>query len=342
MSADLKVWRNLFKTVIVVDPLLSSRFEEEENASARGVERMQEMMEETFVNFSSSQAFIADALKSLKLSLDKARELYFRLLLLPVELTRLQEQNLDAARHKYIVTDEDLNPNMRFVDNQMVEALTNQADFMDEVEDGKLTWLTDNRMLLSALLKKITASNIYKEYMSAPTTDFKADCRLWRDLFKNVILPSEDLAEALEDKSVYWNDDIDTIGTFVLKTFRRLEEGVDQPILPQYKDAEDARFGEELFRAVVKNKEEYRALINDAIHTDSWDTERLAFMDVVIALTAIAELLNFPKIPVVVTVNEYIEMAKSYSTPKSGFFINGVVGGVIKRLQEEGKLNKAN
>lgn len=340
MAADLKVWQELYRAVLVPDTAMTAAIAEMENYSARGIERMQEMMQNTFANFSSSQALTDEALKALRRSLDKARELYFRLLALPVELTALQERNLDAARHKYIVTDEDLNPNLRFVENEFVAKLAADEDFLQYIGDNKICWMTENPDLLKELLKAITESAIYREYMEAPTTDFNNDCELWRNLMRSVIIPSDALEEVLEESSVYWNDDLDTIGTFAIKTIRRFKDGEEKPVLPQYKDDEDARFGSELFSDVVKNKEDYRAVINEVVRTESWDTERLAFMDVVIALTAIAEAVNFPKIPLNVTVNEYIEIAKSYSTAKSGTFIHGILGAAIASLQAKGRIMK--
>lgn len=301
---------------------------------------MRELMESTFSNFSSSQGHVADAAKTLAYSLEKSNELYHMILLLAVEITALQEQNLDAARHKYLATDSDLNPNLRFVDNAFVRRLGEDPAFRAFVDKNKLSWLTNDRPLLSSLLRNILASDIYKDYMAAPDTSYQNDCMLWKNLLRYVVLPNEELHEALEDKSVFWNDDIDTIGTFVIKTIRRFEDGEAEPLLPMFKDDEDARFGRELFNAVVKNKEEYGEIIDKALNKDSWETDRLAFMDVVIARTALAEILNFPKIPVSVSINEYIEIAKAYSTNKSSFFINGLLGAAVSNLRAEGRVVK--
>lgn len=340
MAADLKVWREIFNLIIVPDTQLAKIYAELPNYSLRGVERMQELMETTFTNFSSSQSHVADAAKTLAYSLEKANELYYLLLLLAVELTALQDQNLDAARHKYLATDSDLNPDLRFVENKFIERLSADARFQAFVEKNKLSWFTNDRLLLSSLLKQVLASDIYKDYMAAPETTYQDDCLLWKNLFRYVILPNEELQETLEDKSVFWNDDIDTIGTFVIKTIRRFEEENPDPLLPMFKDEEDARFGRELFNAVVKNKEEYGEIIDHALNKDSWESDRLAFMDVVIARTALAEILNFPKIPVNVSINEYIEIAKAYSTPKSSFFINGLLGAAVSNLRAEGRVIK--
>lgn len=182
-------------------------------------------------------------------------------------------------------------------------------------------------------------------------TDARADGELWRELFKRVILENGYFLQALEDKSVFWNDDLDIISTFVLKSIRRLEEPLGTefhkengdktgPIPEMYKDEEDRDFGPGLVRAVYRNKEVYRGYINDALDGGNWESERLAFMDVVILLAAIAEIMNYPKIPISVSVNEYIEIAKAYSTSRSGQFVNGLLGAIISRLQDERLLFK--
>lgn len=340
MASDLKVWREIFSLFIAPDAELARLYTEMPNYSLRGVERMQELMETTFSNFSSSQGHVADMAKTLTYSLETAHKLYYILLLLAVDLTRLQEQNLDAARHKYLTTEEDMNPDLRFVENKFIALLTQNRTFLDFVEKHKMSWIANERVILASLLKKVFDSDIYRDYMAAPKPTLEDDCRLWKNLLRYVILPDGDLQETLEDKSVFWNDDLDTIGTFVLKTIRRFEEGVSEPILPMFKDDEDARFGRELFNAVVKGKEEYAEILDKALNKDSWETDRLAFMDVVIAYTALAEILKFPKIPVNVSINEYIEIAKAYSTPKSSLFINGLLGAAIVNLRESGRLVK--
>ena len=340
MANDLKVWVDIFNAIIVSDNSLLREFENIENYTLRGVDRMKEMMQTTFSNFSSSQGHISDAIKTLRQSLEKAHELYFWLLLLPVELTNLREQQIEINRNKFITTNEDINPNLRFVENALVERLRQSEQLNSIVESKKIAWLPNDRILINKLLKSIMESDIYNDYMNAPETDVHTDCEFWRSVFKHIILSDQDLIEALEEKSVFWNDDLDIIGTFTLKTFKRFEENPSDAIMAMYKDEEDSLFGEELFRATVKNKEEYRQLIDTFVKKESWDSERLAFMDVVITLTAIAEMLNFPKIPLKVTINEYIEMAKAYSTPKSSSFINGILASIINNLKQQGRLLK--
>ena len=189
------------------------------------------------------------------------------------------------------------------------------------------------------LLDAIKSSDIYGYYMSLPSTSATDDAAFLRDLYRHIIFTNPDFLECLESMSVFWNDDIDILSTFVLKSIRRIENGdCLNVVLDKYKDEEDARFGAELIRALYNNKEQYRLLIDDAVSGSNWDKDRLAFMDIVIIETAIAEIFNFPKIPIQVSVNEYIEMAKSYSTPRSGQFVHGILGSIISRLQKENKL----
>ncbi len=338
---DDQIWEKIFNLIIMPDPGVNKVISERENFTLRGVERMRSMMEDTFRNFYASRDNLDDALRTLSLSMKKARDLYFRLLILPVELVRMREQQIEDNRSKYVPTAEDLNPNMRFVENGYVKAVEKNEDVESYCEENKISWLPTHKDLLESLLKTIMASELYQEYMDFPATDLYTDTEFWRNVFKQIILNNEDFLESLETESVFWNDDLEIIGTFVLKTMKRFGEGgEDNPVLPMYKDEEDARFGKQLFSDVVKNKDVYRRYIDDFINTEHWDTDRLAIMDVVITMTALSEILNFPKIPLVVSINEYIELAKSYSTSKSGAFVNGLLSSIVTRLKDEGKIMK--
>lgn len=276
----------------------------------------------------------------LKDSLDKAYELYYYLLTLPIELTKLQERRIEAAKGKYMPSEEEMNPNMRFVENTFVSSLMLSQPLQEMVKAFSLTW-SEDEVYLRLILDKILKSDIYEEYMTKEYVSENDDIDFWRQVMKKVVLPDEDLAELLESKSVYWNDDIDIVGTFVVKTIKRFASDEEMPFLPQYKDEEDAQFAELLFVNAVKNKERYMELIDKFVKKSSWDTERLAFMDVVILYVALAELEKVPSVPAVVTINEFVEMAKCYSTPNSGQFINGILYSIIKHLKNEGLLNKS-
>lgn len=339
---DDQIWEKIMNLIILPDTAVNNSFTTRENFTLRGVERMKGMLAETFKNFYASRDNVDDALKTLALSMAKGRELYFRLLILPVELAAMREWQLEENRQKYVPTEEDLNPNMRFVENGLVKALEDNSSVRTYCDANKLSWLPDHRGMLESLLKEIMESDLYADYMDFPATDFQMDCEFWRNVFKQIVFHNEYFLDALESESVFWNDDLEIIGTFVLKTFKRFEDEQPDvnPVLPMYKDDEDASFGKILFGDVVKNKDLYRRYIDDCINTKQWDTERLAFMDVIVTMTALAEIINFPKIPLVVSINEYIEIAKCYSTSKSGAFVNGLLSTIVGRLREEGVISK--
>ena len=346
-KADSQIWPELFRHFISVDPTISSLVERYENYSLRGVDRAKEMVVQTFRDFASSQDNILDGLADLKASLEKARELYFRLLMLPMEITYQREVELDERRHRYGASEEDLNPNPKFIDNELVKLLNGNEAIKEYANQKKISWIEQDRELVRHLLKKILESKLYDDYMSDPISDLRQDCEFWRRAMRSIILNDPEFLEILETMSVFWNDDLDIMGEFVLKTFRRFEEkasdpdcNIKEPVMPMYKDEEDAKFGRELFEATVKKHDIYRGYIDATLNKQHWDTERLAYMDVVIMVTALAEIFNFPKIPIQASLNEYIEIAKSYSSSKSGSFINGLLANIITNLKESGKLKK--
>lgn len=340
--ADERIWQEIFKTIILPDNQLSKAISEREGYTLAGKERMEEMMDQTFSNFYSAADGKDDAVKTLRMSMDKARELYFRLLWLPVQLVQLRDRDIDEARNRYLASDADRNPNLRFVENEFVKTIATNEDIDAAMEGLGRNMTIDDEPMTRALLRAIMESEIYKEYMEFPVTDFTSDCDFWRKIYKNVIFVNEYFLEALEDKSVFWNDDLDTIGTFVIKTVKRIAEKKSfAGIMATYKDEEDAMFGRLLVDAVIENHETYREYINAALDTKVWEADRMAYMDVVIMMTALAEILNFPKIPLTVSINEYVEIAKSYSTRKSPQFVHGVLAAVLKKLKENGVLVKS-
>ncbi len=343
LKEDVAFWVTVLKTMVKDNPQVIEAARRNPDFTMVGFEQGVDKVIDTLENFSDNRMLLPGARKALKDSLDKAYELYHSLLLLSVEITRMQERRLDAARHKYLPTPEDLNPNMKLVDNPLPRLLAENPDMQAYLKDNKGASWADDEMLIRSFLDAILRSKIYQDYIAKETTTFAEDIDFWRSVYRHIILPSDELSEALENKSLYWNDDLQIMGTFTLKTIKQIAntggEG-NVRLLPQYKDEEDARFGEELFKYAVENRETYREYIDRFINEKHWDTERLAFMDIVIMLTAIAELLNFPSIPLAVTLNEYIEIANYYSTPRSGHFINGILYSVITYLKEQGLLSK--
>ncbi len=348
-SEDHRIWSDLYKYFVAEDSGLIAEFSKRENYTLHGLERARKMIESTFSAFYASSDDVSGAVKSLERSLRTSRELYLRLLTLPVAITKMREQEIEDNRNKYIRTAEDENPNLRFVDNKLISLLERDDQLQAERDsDNSLNWIDDDRLIIRSLLKAIMQSDIYKEYMEKPgPVTLEEDADFWRDIFKKIIFRNEDFLSSLEDKSVFWNDDLDILGEFVLKTFKRFAvEGekangfVKSQMMPMYKDEVDRAFGRELLTAALRNRTTYRTWIADAVDNTNWDSSRLALMDVVILITALAEIMNFPNIPLQVSVNEYINIAKCYSTPKSGQFVNGILGAIITRLKESGELMK--
>lgn len=283
---------------------------------------------------------LTTAKKELTKSLDKSYELYNALLKLMIELTDVQDLRLDEAKHKFLPTEEDLNPNMRFVENEFVKRLRADQTLADFVDDKKINW-RDDELFVRLLLDKILRSEEYKEYMEMPKTSLVRDGEVWYQLMKKVVLPDENLLEHLQSMSVYYtDDDLQIIGQFVMKTIRRFEDEEAQPILPQYKNDDDSKFGEQLFSKAVAEMEENNSYIDQFVKTEKWDVERIALMDRVVMCTALTEIRNYQSIPVNVSLNEYIELAKDYSTPRSGQFVNGILNAVVNKLRADKVINK--
>ena len=272
-------------------------------------------------------------------SLSKAYDLYNQLLLLMTAVTHYAADRVSFLSMKLRPTESDLNPNLKFVNNRFIAQLENNQQLQKFAEKSKFSWV-DNSDLLRRLLDTIEASEIYKEYMAQEASSYEEDKELWRKLYKAFVVENEELDALLEEQSLYWNDDKSIVDTFVMKTIKRFEEeeGEFQQLLPEYKDVADMEYARKLFKSAIVNAEEYRKLMSDS--SKNWDMSRLAFMDVVIMQVALAELTTFDDIPLSVTLNEYVEIAKCYSTAKSGSFVNGLLDTIAKRLREEGKLNK--
>ena len=277
--------------------------------------------------------------KELFYSLSKAYDLYKYLLLLMIEVTQFADRRIDNRRHKLRPTAEDLNPNTRFIDNAFMAQLMQNAQLEEFRANQKRTW-DDEGDFVKHLFERIEETKAYQEYMAKEALTYEDDRELWRKLYRSTIAQNDEIDEILEEQSLYWNDDKAIVDTFVLKTIKRFEpeNGAEQELMPEYKDDEDKEFARKLLRTAITGAETYRKLMENNVK--NWDMERFAFMDILIMQVALAEIFAFPSIPVSVTLNEYVEIAKMYSTPKSGSFINGMLDGIVNQLKSENKLNK--
>ena len=283
---------------------------------------------------------IDTAEKELLFSLSKAYDLYNYMLLLMVSVSRYAFQQVEHQEHLNKVGHIDAEVSHRFIDNQFTAQLEINKQLLDFVDTKKKSW--DNDLdYVKKLYNDIIQSEYYAEYMALETVTYDDDRELWRKLYKNIIMKDERIDDILEEQSLYWNDDREVIDTFVLKTIKRFnpEKGANQELVPEYKDTEDQEFATRLFRRTIMNDEYYRSLIGKCIK--NWEFSRLAYMDVIIMQIAVAELLSFPQIPISVTINEYVEIAKWYSTPKSAGYVNGIIDAVAKMLKKENIITKA-
>lgn len=353
LADDVMFWITVFQTVVRKSHTVERVLRRDDFFTHLGFETGLEMFERTLNSFDDSRATYLNARRALQRSLESAYDLYIALLRLPVELTQLRDRQIDAAKHKYVPTHDDLNPNMRFVENALVDALGHNEKINAYIDRhpaaNPLNW-RDADVMMRRLLELIMSSDLYAAYMETEPGSIEDDGEFWREVMRTIILPSDELADTLESTGIFWNDDVYIMGTFVLKTLRRFYSSADnddeqknaerESVLPRFMNAADEKFGAELFEYVVDNRVAYRDYIDRFIDSSHWDSERLAFMDIVIMMTALAEIINYPSIPAAVTLNEYIEIANDYSTPKSGTFINGILSSAIRLLNEEGIINK--
>lgn len=282
---------------------------------------------------------LRNAEKELLFGLQKSYDLYYFLLLLMVELTDSYQNKVETKRNKFLPTEEDLHPNTHLIDNKFILQLRQNKQFNKQLAERPLSW-DSNEVFVKKLLDEILSSDTYQEYISIATPSYEDDQEFWRKTFKRFIYLNEELDDILEDESIYWNDDIEIVQTFVMKTIKRFsaKNGDEQPLLPMFKDEEDKEYALKLLHNSILGEKEYRALIEK--HTEKWDFDRIAFMDLIIMQVAITEIVNFDSIPTNVSLNEYIEIAKSYSTPKSGTFINGILDAIVQEIKKEKRIFK--
>lgn len=354
MSDDVAFWTAIVADLFRKNKSVERVLRRNEMFSHLGYEMGVNMLLDTLSGLDDTRSSYEKARQDLADSLRCSYNLYHALLMLPVVLTDVQKERFERNRNKYIPTEEDLNPNTRLQDNLLVKALREcpeLKEYLDNNPDASPAEWRDIDVAASRMLDLVLNSQYYADYKETASGDFAVDAAFWREVLRNVIFPSDELAELMETKSVYWNDDLAIMSTFTIKTIRRSyaapDDDDDLPetfgkitLLPMFMNSEDERFGLELFEDVVEKREKYRSFVDMFINKDLWDSERLAFMDIVVMLTAIAEIINYPRIPVPVTMNEYIEIANDYSTPKSGQFINGILSSIVKYLNGEGVINK--
>lgn len=275
-------------------------------------------------------------------SMEKMYDLYIYFLLIFDELHDFANERIEERKQKRRPSDEDLNPNTKFIENKIIQLIRVNQDLKSNSEERKVNWRSAEKTdLIKKLFIAVTESEIFQAYMEKEETSLIEDKTFLIDLFKTEIANFGLLHDFLENETIYWQDDIDLVCSMVIKTIRNYtsEDNEYTQILPLFKDEEDeVRFVQCLMRNIVELDEDNNLLIDQL--TKNWDLERIAKMDVIILKMAITELMVFPSIPVKVTLNEYIEIAKFYSSPQSKVFINGVLDKSVLVLEKEGKIKK--
>ena len=292
----------------------------------------------TYAYYQNGNKNIDTAEKELFFSLSKAYDLYNYMLALMVAV------NKEAARRNEVLVQRakregTAEPSQKFVLNRFAIQLTENIQLNEFMSTQKNGW-DENASFVSSLLEKIEQSDIYQDYMNSTDDSYDADRELWRKLYRTFIQDNDEIDSILEDMSLYWNDDKTIVDTFVLKTIKRFDEqnGAKQELLQEWDSEEEKDFARKIFRAAILNADEYQRAMSEA--SRNWDFSRLAFMDIILMQIAIAEMMTLPNIPISVTINEYVEIAKFYSTPKSAGYINGMLDAIARNLVESGRLAK--
>ena len=273
-------------------------------------------------------------------SIDDMYNLYLLLISLMIEIQHKAEDYLQKSQQKLLATNQDKNPNRKFVNNKLLSQLKMNKALSETLEKKKPNdWKLDSEYV-DILFKEILDSDFYKKYMHSKSSSYKEDKKFVLDMFKFIIAPNDKLYEYLEDYKLTWLDDLPVVNTGIVKLLKKANENSPEShFLPElYKDEEDRQFAINLFNKSILNQNKYNTEI--AEKTTNWDSDRLAVIDSVLLRMAICELQNFPSIPTKVTINEYLEIAKEYSTPKSSVFINGILDKLVKEYTKKGILNK--
>ena len=276
--------------------------------------------------------------KFLRKSMDEMNDLYLLLLDLFVEIKNYSEDLLEKSRQKHLATEEDIDPNRKFINNSVIGLLEQNESLRNALEARKLNYWKNDDEYIGILWQEIKESDRFRTYMSTRENNFKEDKEFVIGIFREIIAPNDKLYDYLEDKKITWVDDLPLVNTAIVKMLQKFQPEKQTALTRLFKNNEDKEYAIELFRKTLLNDEALAAEMEGK--TPNWDKERIADLDSILIKMAICEFLKFPSIPVKVTINEYLEIAKEYSTPKSSVFINGILDKLSKEYKEEGKLNK--
>jgi N utilization substance protein B len=299
------------------------------------------ILQSLYAYFQGNESSINKVESELMTAVDRIYDLYLYLLLTLPEIKSIAEHRMEESKKKIFTNDEDLNPNRKFVDSTVIALLENSRSLREASEERKVNWIGDaNHELLKKVFLQLRESEVYFSHMNNDASGFEEDQNFIIALFKSDIANSQLIYDFFEEKSIFWLDDIDLACQMVIKSIKSMQENESFEAMPLYKDKEDEiEFIKTLFRKTISMDSETLTIIDEL--TDNWELDRIARMDVLLLKMAITELQVFKNIPEKVTLNEYIEISKFYSTPKSHTFINGVLDKAVERLVKEGKIVKS-
>lgn len=288
---------------------------------------------------------LAQAEAQLDLSCEAARDLYIYMLGIVSPLSKIAHDRIEAAKSKFNPTDEERNPNMKFAENALAKLLDEDVDFQKVFKKKKFEWAQYD-LFLKKVMTSIASKDYYAEYMASPDRSLAEDCKLFTRIFEEEFVDSEELEKILEDKSLYWNDDLAYSLTWCCKTLKEFSKGEKWSLIPLYQSEllkgegveSDKFFVRRLLQASFAGYEKYAAMVADSV--TGWEKERLFSTDVVLIVMGLAEAVTFPTIPVKVTMNEYVEISKFYGTPKSRSFVNGILDKLVQQLANDGQISK--
>ena len=288
---------------------------------------------------------ISEAETQLELSCEATRDLYIYMLGIVSPLTKIAHDRIEAAKAKFNPTEEERNPNMKFADNALAKLLDADVDFQKVYKKKKFEWAQYD-LFLKKVMTSVASKDYYAEYMASDKRSLAEDCKLFTRIFEEEFVDSEELEKILEDKSIYWNDDLAYSLTWCCKTLKNLAKGESWSLIPLYQSEmlsgegveSDKFFVKKLLKSSFAGYERYSAMVAESV--SGWEKERLFSTDVVLIVMGLAEAASFPTIPVKVTMNEYVEISKFYGTPKSRSFVNGLLDKLMQQLANEGQIQK--
>ena len=288
---------------------------------------------------------LAEAEAQLELSCEATRDLYIYMLGIVSPLTKIAQERIEAAKSKFNPTEEERNPNMKFAENALAKFLDEDVDFQKVFKKKKFEWMQYD-LFLKKVMTSVASKEYYAEYMASDDKSLAEDCKLFTRIFEEEFVDSEELEKILEDKSLYWNDDLAYSLTWCCKTLKNIAKGENWSLIPLYQSEmlkgegveSDKLFVRRLLKASFAGYERYSAMVAESV--SGWEKERLFSTDVVLVVMGLAEAASFPTIPVKVTMNEYVEISKFYGTPKSRSFVNGLLDKLVQQLANDGQINK--